>query len=91
MTLPFALPFISARPLGTAEAGVLEMTLNAYLFVYHPHTDAQKHIERWHRSHARCRMRVTPANIFKLKLDTGFLRESTSRRGKINTNNRRPS
>lgn len=41
MTLPFALPFISARPLGTAEAGVLEMTLNAYLLVYHPHTDAQ--------------------------------------------------
>lgn len=45
MTLPFALPFISARPLGTAEAGVLEMTLNAYLLVYHRHTDAQKHIE----------------------------------------------
>lgn len=45
MTLPFALPFISARPLGTAEAGVLEMTLNAYLLVYHPHTGAQKHIE----------------------------------------------
>ncbi len=48
MTLPFALPFISARPLGTAVAGVLEITLNAYLLVYHPHTDAQKHIEDSH-------------------------------------------